>query len=78
MDNQVIQATLGRRQGQKAKKVKKNTTQKTETNEQHRPHKKPRRNPGDCDGQAVPVSYKTTTMLLILKSGSIFVAMNST
>jgi hypothetical protein len=47
MDNQVIQATLGRRQGQKAKKVKKNTTQKTETNEQHRPHKKPRRNPGD-------------------------------
>jgi hypothetical protein len=70
MDNQVIQATLGIRQGQKTKKVKKNTTQTTETNEQHRPHKKPRRNPCDHDGQAVPVSYKTTTMLLILKSGN--------
>lgn len=70
MGNQVIQATLGIRKGQKTKKIKKNTTQKTETNEQHRPHKKPRRNPGDHNGQAVPVSYKTTTMLLILKSGN--------
>ena len=52
------------------RKLKKNTTQKTETNEQHRPHKKQRMNAGDCDGQAVPVSYKTTTMLLILKSGN--------
>lgn len=70
MDNQGIQATLGIRQGQKIKKVKKNTTQKTEANKQHRSHKKPRRNPGEHDGQAVPVSYKTTTMLLILKSGN--------
>jgi len=70
MGNQVIQATLGIRQGQKAKKVKKNTKKNTERNKQHRSHKKTGRNPGDRDGQAVPVSYKTTTMLLILMSGN--------
>jgi hypothetical protein len=42
----------------------------TEGNKQHRSHKKTGRNPGDRDGQAVPVSYKTTTMLLILMSGN--------
>ena len=70
MGNQVIQATLGIRQGQKAKKVKRNTKKNTEGNKQHRSHKKTGRNPGDRDGQAVPVSYKTTTMLLILMSGN--------
>jgi hypothetical protein len=50
MGNQVIQATLGIRQGQKAKKVKRNTKKNTEGNKQHRSHKKTGRNPGDRDG----------------------------
>jgi hypothetical protein len=46
MGNQVIQATLGIRQGQKAKKVKRNIKKNTEGNKQHRSHKKTGRNPG--------------------------------
>jgi len=67
MNNPQTQITLGTNQRMKRNNPK-NTTHKTKKMSNTDPHQKPGINTGAREGLALPVSYKTPAVLLIVSS----------